>query len=251
MDSDDRCHPERLAQQVAFLDEHPEIGVLGCLVSGFPQDQIRQGFRIYMNWLNCLVNDADIRREIFIESPLPHPSLALRREWVDLAGGYQEHGWPEDYDLLLRLYLMGARFAKVPRFLLEWREHPQRLTRTDARYSLESFLRAKAHYLKLGPLHGRDAVIIWGAGMVGRRLSKHLQREDIPLVAFVDIDARKIGRARRGLPVLPPVELPAWWKRFANPVLLAAVSARGARTLIRQRLAAIGLVEGQDWWCVA
>jgi glycosyltransferase involved in cell wall biosynthesis len=251
MDTDDRCHPERFRRQVEFLHAHPGVAVVGCLVEGFPPGQERQGFRIYIDWLNSLVTDDDIRREMFIESPLAHPSVVFRRDAVMQAGGYQEHGWPEDYDLWLRLYLAGARFGKVPEVLLEWREHPERLTRTDPRYSLENFLRLKVHYLAQGPLLERQAVLIWGAGMVGRRLSKHLQRLGLPLAAFFDIDPRKIGRTRRGLPVLSPEELPAWWKRYQRPALLAAVGARGARQIIRHRLVNFGLVEGLDWWSVA
>lgn len=251
MDADDHSHPERLARQVTYLDTHPEVAVVGCLVAGFPTGQVRQGFRIYINWLNSLVTDDDIRREMFVESPLAHPSVTFRRRWVEKVGGYQERGWPEDYDLWLRLYLAGARFAKLPEVLLDWREHEDRLTRIDSRYSLENFLRAKAHYLARGPLTGRDAVILWGAGMMGRRLSKHLLRHDVPLVAFIDIDPRKIGRTRRGLPILSPEELDVWWGRFAHPVVLASVGARGARELIRQRLNSIGLREGKDWWSVA
>lgn len=93
--------------------------------------------------------------------------------------------------------------------------------------------------------------MIWGAGMVGRRLSKHLLREGAPLVAFIDIDPGKIGKTRRGLPIIPPEALPEWWQRYQSPVLLAAVGARGARALIRRRLAGMGLVEGQDWWGAA
>jgi glycosyltransferase involved in cell wall biosynthesis len=251
MDADDRSHPERLARQVAFLGAHPDVAVVGCLVDGYPPDQVRQGFSIYLEWLNSLVEDNDIRREMFVESPLAHPSVAFRKDWVEQVGGYQERGWPEDYDLWLRLYLAGARFAKVDQVLLDWREAPERLTRQDGRYSVENFLRAKAYYLARGPLADRDAVIIWGAGMMGRRLSKHLARQGTPLVAFVDIDPRKIGRARRGLPILPPQEFPAWWGRYANPVLLAAVGARGARPLIRAQVQRFGLREGLDWWCVA
>jgi len=166
-------------------------------------------------------------------------------------GGYQDLGWPEDYDLWLRLYLAGARFARLEETLLEWREHPERLTRTDSRYSLENFLRAKAFYLARGPLVGCDAVIIWGAGMVGRRLAKQLERQQTPLKAFVDIDPRKIGRTRRGRPVIPPTYLPAWWAKFTKPVILAAVGARGARAIIRRQLEAFGLREGIDWWSVA
>jgi glycosyltransferase involved in cell wall biosynthesis len=251
MDADDCAHPERLEKQAAFLDANPEVGVVSCRVTGFPAGQVRQGFTIYLEWLNDLLSDDEIRREIFVESPLPHPSLTIRRELLQQVGGYQDHCWAEDYDLLLRLYIAGARFAKLPEVLLEWREHPQRLTRTDSRYSLENFLRAKAFYLMLGPLAGRDAVIIWGAGMVGRRLGKQLARLGAPLVAYIDIDPRKIGHTRRGLPILPPDVLPNWWGRFANPVILTAVGARGARPLIRQRLIEMDFQEGQDWWSAA
>jgi hypothetical protein len=212
---------------------------------------VRRGFQIYLEWLNALVSNEAIRREIFIESPFPHPSVAFRRDWVNREGGYQEHGWPEDYDLWLRLYLSGAQFAKIPRVLLDWREHSQRLTRTDSRYSVENFLRAKAYYLARGPLMGRDAVVIWGAGMVGRRLSKHLLRQGCPLVAFIDINPHKVGRTQRDRPIVAPQDLPALWQHYTKPALLAAVSARGAREIIRSRLDEIGLVEGQDWWGVA
>lgn len=251
MDADDRAHPQRLERQVNFLETHTDIGVVSCLVAGFPDHQVRQGFRIYMQWLNSLVTDAEIRREIFVESPLPHPSVTFRRAEVLAAGGYQDHGWPEDYDLWLRLYLQDVRFAKIPEVLLEWRERPERLTRTDSRYSLENFLRAKAYYLCRGPLRQRKSVLVWGAGMMGRRLSKHLLRQEAPLKAFVDIDPRKIGRTRRGLPILPPEELPDWWQKYPAPVVLAAVGARGARQLIRERLEGMGLIEGRDWWGVA
>lgn len=251
MDADDRARPQRLERQLAFLDANPEVAVVGCRVAGFPVEQVRQGLQIYLEWQNDLLSDEDIRREIFVESPLAHPSVMFRRSWVERAGVYQDNGWAEDYDLWMRLYLAGAHFAKLPEVLLEWRERPERLTRLDGRYSLENFLRLKAYYLARGPLASRDAVILWGAGMVGRRLSKHLLRQGVLLVAFVDIDPRKIGRLRRGLPILSPEELPAWWKRYRNPAVLAAVGSRGARALIRKRLDAFRLVEGQDWWGVA
>lgn len=251
MDADDRSTPDRLARQATFLADHPEIDVVSCRVRGFPEGQVREGFTIYLDWLNGLMTDDDIRREMFVESPLPHPSVIFRRQAVLDAGGYEDHGWPEDYDLWLRLYLRGCHYAKLPETLLEWREHPQRLTRTDGRYSLENFLRAKAHYLARGPLQDRDGVLIWGAGMVGRRLSKHLLRQDLPLQAFIDIDPRKIGRTRRGLPVLSPETLMVWWRRYHRPALLAAVGARGARALIRKRLNSLGLIEGIDWWGAA
>lgn len=251
MDADDLSQRERLARQAAFLEQHPEIAVVGCRVRGYPPGEVREGFSIYLEWQNSLLTNEDIRREIFVESPLAHPSVMMHKNWFEGVGGYQERGWPEDYDLWLRFYQAGAGFAKLPEILLDWREHEERLTRKDSRYSLENFLRVKAHYLVRGPLLGRESVLIWGAGMMGRRLSKHLQRQGAPLTAFVDIDPQKIGRTKRGLPVLSLENIPGWWQHSTKPVILSAVGARGARQLIREQLTRFGLREGRDWWCVA
>lgn len=252
MDADDRAHPQRLARQKKFLDKNNEIAALSSLVEAFPKEDVGEGFRIYLAWLNSLITDAEIKREIFVESPLPNPSVIFRREWLLNMNGYQENeGFPEDYDLYLRMYLAGAKFAKIPAVLHYWREHPKRITHTDSRYSLKNFLRAKAHYLVRGPLKGRDAVIVWGAGMMGRRLSKWLMREGAPVVAFVDIDPKKIGRTKRGKPIIAVDALAAWWSRYQAPALLASVGSRGARHLIRERLNRLGYVEGKDWWAAA
>ncbi|HKJ26167.1 MAG TPA: glycosyltransferase, partial [Anaerolineales bacterium] len=251
MDADDRMHPTRLEKQLAYLNAHPDTALVTSLVSGFPQDTLREGFRIYIDWLNSLPTHEAITRQIYVESPLCHPTVAFRKQTVLALGGYQERGWAEDYDLWLRMHQAGLRFGKVPEVLLEWREHPNRLTRTDSRYSLENFIRAKAHYLAEGPLKDRDTIVIWGAGMHGRRLSKHLIRAGVSLSAFVDIDPKKIGRTRRGRPIIASDSLLAHLEPFDNPAVLAAVGARGARELIRESLNQLGLEEGQDWWAAA
>jgi glycosyltransferase involved in cell wall biosynthesis len=250
-DADDVALPDRLRAQADLLESHPGWAAVGCQVEGFPDADVREGFRVYLEWQNTLVEPEAIARQIFVESPLAHPSIVFRRWWLERMGCYQDHGWPEDYDLILRLHLAGAEMGKVARVLLQWREHPARLTRTDPRYSLEAFLRAKAHYLRRGPLADGPRVILWGAGHMGRRLSKHLVREGADLAAFVDIDPAKIGRTRRGRPIHDPEDLPRLLRELRPAVVLAAVGARGARQLIRARLTAMGLVEGADWWAVA
>jgi glycosyltransferase involved in cell wall biosynthesis len=252
MDADDVSRPDRLKLQRQGLADRPEIDVLSCRVTHFAKEEVGVGFRIYEKWLNSLLDDDAIRRELFIESPLPHPSVMVRRSVLQDVGGYRDVGWPEDYDLWLRLAAKGHRFAKLPQTLLEWRDHDRRLTRTDRRYSVERFLECKAHYLANGPLRGQRRVIVWGAGQTGRRLSKYLLRHQVPIDAFIDIDPRKCGRTMRNRPIIPP-------ERFAQfgrsgderPVILAAVSSRGARAKIRERLEKEGWQETRDFWCVA
>ena len=140
-------------------------------------------------------------------------------------------------------------FTKVEKYLYFWREHAERLTRVDSRYSVENFLRCKANYLLSGPLADRQRVVIWGAGQTGRRISKHLLRDGAPVEAFVDIDPEKIGSTMRGKPIIDFDELPSLIDK--DTVVLAAVGSRGARALIREQLKNIGLREGREFWCVA
>jgi glycosyltransferase involved in cell wall biosynthesis len=232
MDADDRCHPRRLELQLAAFDGQAAPDVVSCLVRHFPASSVAKGFRIYEQWLNGLVEHDDIWRDRFIESPIPHPTAMLRLATLLEAGGYRDLGWPEDYDLWLRLAHAGKRFAKVPEPLYEWREHPDRLTRIDRRYAVERFLECKAHHLLAGPLAGAERLVLWGAGQTGRRLSKHLLRGGAPLVAFSEA-------------------LPELLSSAEGTMLLVAVSSRGARRLIRDRLAAWGLEETVDYWVAA
>ncbi len=249
MDADDVSHPRRLESQAELLGARPEIGVASCLVRHFRWHSVGEGFRIYEGWLNSLTTPETIAMERFVESPVAHPSAMVRRDLLENAGGYRDFGGPEDYDLWLRLLEGGVEIAKIERYLYFWREHGERLTRVDGRYSVENFLRCKARYLLSGPLAGAERVVVWGAGQTGRRLSKHLLRGGAPLQFFVDIDPVKIGRTLRSVPIIGVGDL----EPLLGPgtVVLAAVASRGARALIRDQLDDLGLREGADYWCVA
>ncbi len=249
MDADDACHPLRLELQAAYLERHPEVGLVASRVRFFPVHRVAGGFLRYEAWLNGLLTHGAMMRERFAESPVAHPSVMLPRKVLQAAGGYRDLGWPEDHDLWLRLAAAGIRFAKLPEVLVFLREHPGRLTRTDPRYSTRAFLELKAHHLLAGPLAGGRPFAVWGAGPTGRRLASLLLEGGGRLEAFVDIDPAKVGRTARGVPILAPETVPGL--AAGGGVILAAVASRGARELIRARLARLGLREGRDWWAVA
>ena len=241
MDADDVCHPDRLALQVAALRADPSLGAVGSRVQAFPDDAVKDGMRRYVDWQNSLVTSFDHAREIFIESPLCHPSVVLRRSALDAVGPWRDGPWPEDYDLWLRLDAAGFGLAKVPETLLRWRHRAGRATFSDPRYAPERFREAKAPHLanRLRSL-GRP-VAIWGAGPNGRRLARALEAHEIRADFFVDIDPRKIGRSARNRPIVAPEGL-----RPGTHTVLGAVGSLGARDLIRAQLERYGFVEGTD-----
>ncbi len=248
LDADDACHPRRLERQLALLAAEPRVGVVSCLVRCVPRHRIATGFRLFEAWLNDLFDHEDIARERFVDAPVVHPSVVMRRDLLERHGGWRDCGWAEDHDLWLRLLQAGVGFAKVPEVLYFWRDHDDRLTRRDARYGKQRFLELKAHFLARGPLAGGVRTLVWGAGPTGRRLARTLAAEGVQVAAFVDIDPRKLGGAVRGAPVVSPAELSGLLQ--PGSVVLAAVASRGARGLVRARLVQLGLTEGADFWCV-
>ncbi len=243
MDADDLAHPRRLERCRALLESDQRLAVVGCLVRSFPQAEVRAGRRRYDAWLNGLRTHADMARERFVESPLAHPSVLFRADAVAAVGGYRHFDGPEDYDLWLRLFAAGHRFAKVDRILHFWRERKGRLSRCDPRYGADGMARARAAALAR-ELNGRPAAII-GAGTAGRRLARYLRDRGARVAYFLDLDPRKVGRAPYGIEVREHRE---GLRRRDGEVLLTCVNAWGARARARAWLREAGLVEGEDFF---
>jgi glycosyltransferase involved in cell wall biosynthesis len=248
MDADDVAHPTRLAQQVERLERDAGVDVLGCRVRAIadPGQAPGAGMRAYVAWSNTLLDHDAIARDRFVESPLVHPSLAMRTSALVRLGGWRDFDGPEDYDLWLRAFDAGLRFAKLADLLLDWRDSPRRLTRSDPRYRPECFLATKLEALERGALAGR-AVVLWGAGPIGKRWARALRARGTTLCAFVEVDPRKLGSELHGVPVVPVSEAGS----FAGALHLAAVGQKGARARIRQEAARLGLADGRDLFAVA
>jgi glycosyltransferase involved in cell wall biosynthesis len=244
MDADDIAHPERLAAQLVYMEEHPHIALCGTQVRVFgPATQLGQ--RRYIRWLNETDSEERILRDLFIECPLPHPSFFMRRAAYEDIGGYADQGWPEDYDLVLRFFEAGLGIGKIPRVLLDWQDLPQRLSRTNPRYSEAQFRALKRHYLFQTYLKDHRAFYQWGPGEVGKRWLR--EWGDRGPVAVVDINPRRIGETIHGVPVIAPEELPPPGEAFT----LVAVGAPDARRLIRARCDGRGYVERVDYLFLA
>ena len=79
MDADDVVLPGRFAAQIAALRAHATLAAIGTRVEAFPEHAVAEGMRRYLAWQNGLITVEDHRRQLFVESPLCHPSVMLRR----------------------------------------------------------------------------------------------------------------------------------------------------------------------------
>lgn len=246
MDADDVMHRARLAEQTAALEADPTLAGVGAHVRFVPRATMRDGLRRYEAWLNAVRTPEDVAREAWVECPLAHPTLCLRREVLD-AAGYRDVPWPEDYDLLLRLLATGRRLGIVPRRLLVWRDGPGRLTRTDPRYAQERIVACKAAHLAAGFLRGQASYRLWGYGSTGRILARALAAHGKHPSHVIEVHPGRIGNRIRGVPAVPPEALPD----LPRGRLVASVAGAEPRALIRTHLAALGWREGRDFVCAA
>lgn len=246
MDGDDVSHPSRLELQFAYLNEHPEIGLVASNFRHFPRTKLKQGMLEYEKWQNSLISYELISRDLFVESPFVHPGVMMRRNLLEKMGGYENNGWAEDYDLWLRMAAAGTKFARIPKTLIFWRDHPERSTRTMNEYALESFRRCKCHYLLSGFLRNVSDIVIAGAGIEARAWQRLLAETGVKVSCWLDIDPKKVGRILHNAPVCFPEELELHGRK-----MIVAIGVRGTREHFRKLAALQGWEEGVDFIAVA
>ena len=246
MDADDWMHQKRLALQISALQKNPRWSAVGCHVRGFPRGDMTAGGRRYEAWLNGVQNEKDLCSEAWIECPVAHPSLMFQTSTLQ-AFGYHEHGWPEDYDLVLRMLTQGKHIGMVPQKLLSWRDSPNRLSRTSPRYQLDAFTRCKAFYLVQNFLASHARYVLWGHGPTGRRLRRSLAEYDRSPSHIVEVHPRRIGQVLRGAPVIVPEDL----LDLRPERIVVSVAGASPRAKIRMALNAMGFQENQDYVCAA
>jgi glycosyltransferase involved in cell wall biosynthesis len=232
-DADDLSHRSRLALQRAFLAAHPRVSVVGCRVRLFPAPAVGAGMRRWADWHNGLVTHQAMARELLIDSPLAHGGAMIRRGALLRAGGWEEHGWPEDLDLWVRMLASGARFAKLPRVLYAWRQHPSSATRRDPRYHRGRFIALRRAALESGLLRRARRLTLVGVGRSLDEWRRALAGDGRELVVL------PAGRPSRAV-----------LASLAPPVVLV-FGAAPSRRRWREALSATDLIELTDFVFVA
>ena len=246
MDADDRSYPQRLEKQYQFLTER-NLDAVGCQVRIVDEmGQPAPSMQRYEGWINDETTDSSTIEALrFIEFPLVNPTILARRRYFEL--GFRFGDFPEDYDLMLRAVNRGMQFGKVNEVLFDWTDGPNRLTRTDSRYSPAAFNRCRQLHLLQGPLRDVKSVDLWGVGETGKPWLRWLVDQGITVRWGYDVNQRKVGELIHGVRIKDPTQMsPA-----DGTLLIIAVGAFGVRDLIATHLRSRGYVVGTDAWFVA
>ena len=251
MDADDLMHPQRLAADRQALEDNPALSAIACRSRLFPKYVGGFGMRAYVAWQNSVLSEEEHKKEIWIEQPCCHPATTFRADALESAGGYRSGLFPEDYDLFLRIVTGGGHIRKRPHHHHGWRESLQRFTRTDPRASRDAFALTKARYLKRHFALEHRPVLIAGAGKEAGRIARSLLHWNVRLHSFYDVNPKRIGRLRHGVPVYADIMLREHLSEHPDAFCIAAVGTSGARGALRALLENAGFSEGENAVVVA
>jgi glycosyltransferase involved in cell wall biosynthesis len=114
-DADDWSEPDRIARQVAFLEEHPETAVVGTAAWMHQQN----GCRLWR--ISLPLTPAEIEGSFWGRNPFVHGSVVFRAKDALDSGGYREElRCSQDYDFFWRLS-QGGRGANLSGALYHYR----------------------------------------------------------------------------------------------------------------------------------
>jgi len=116
MDADDISHPHRFEKLVNFLDNNPDVDIVGSNAQ-----YINAAGNKHININLPLEHNKIIRAMRKIKNAVIHASIMFRQEIIDKYGKYDDKYFPcEDYELFLRMSDK-IRFANVPDYLYQFR----------------------------------------------------------------------------------------------------------------------------------
>ena len=152
MDVDDVADPRRLELQLAFLEAHPDVGLLGTAV------RLTDYHGSDLGVWRPPTADADIRRRMIRSNQFAHPTIVFRKSLFESIGGYREDmPLAQDYDLWLRM-LTRCMAANLGDPLLLRRLGPAQFGTVPETRQIRWALRARLGALRRGDFPLRDAM---------------------------------------------------------------------------------------------
>ena len=157
MDADDIAYPERLARQIAFMQAHPDVDLLGAAMMVFEGDGVPVGV------FPSRATHTELCARPFSGFYLAHPTWLGKIDWF--RRWRYDPAWrkAQDQDLLLRAY-SSSRFAALPEPLVGYRQDAVSIRKSmlGRYYFSRSILRVAR----------RERRFAAGAGAVAMQLAK-------------------------------------------------------------------------------
>lgn len=129
-DQDDISHIDRFKKEVEYLDENPNVLLLGTRAKIFKDNSD------YVDYHTHATNPADLKFDLLFDNPFVHSSVMFRKTAIEKIGNYNsDRNLYEDFDLWSRFSQEGD-VANLPEVLVEYRVHDKGLSKNFANFKV-------------------------------------------------------------------------------------------------------------------
>jgi glycosyltransferase involved in cell wall biosynthesis len=237
MDADDLSRPERLEKQVAFLDAHPDIGVVGTAM-----EQIAEDGRTLGTLRAPEVHEL-IAWSLMFDCPVFHATTMIRKPVLDGVGGYRpEFRHIEDVDLWSRL-IERTRFANLPEALYVRRWHEASVCNREAPRQARLGLEIRRGLCER--LLGRsvpEETLAWLTGFTCARVDR--PQAEAALTLLVELYAAHLRQHSAGDAVAAQIQADFVYRVMNVVGRMTATPAAHRSGVLRRWLAAVKKVSG-------
>jgi glycosyltransferase involved in cell wall biosynthesis len=189
LDADDRARPGRLSRQLAFMEAHPEIGLLGAWA------EVIDDAGNAVGRLTSPADPARLARVLARTNPFVHSSVMMRTALVRRLGGYRSaFRAAEDYDLWLRM-AEAAGIANLAEDLTQYRRHAASQSQRDAvRQAFSGRLAQRSAAARRSGAADPAAVLTAPPDWWAKDAETAFYADDAELYRFLDADAQQAPR---------------------------------------------------------
>lgn len=139
MDADDIAMDTRLEKQVSFLENNPDISILGTafIYMGTPYEIHHPNY------------NEEIRIKLLDDVVFAHPTVMMRKDSIDLNNiRYNvDYSYIEDYQFWVEAAIKNLKMANLDQVLLQYRQHPQQVSSLKYNEQEDTKQRIKLKYL--------------------------------------------------------------------------------------------------------
>lgn len=127
-DSDDVSFPTRFEKQIQFLEQHPEIALLGTWAQIIDENGNKEN-----RYHQHPSNPDELKLDLVFNNPTVHSSIMFRKEITDEIGGYSTQRKSfEDFDLIARVS-QHFPVSNLPEVLLYYREVSTGISKSNSK----------------------------------------------------------------------------------------------------------------------
>lgn len=151
MDADDEALPNRFEEQIKYLEDNPEVDVIGANMYEYDEEM-----KNIISQKKVPETDKELKEYVKFRNPINHPTVVFKRNKVLEVGSYENFPLFEDYYLWAKLVSSNCTFYNIQKPLYNFRGGSSMYERRGGKKYLTCIKRFEQGLLNLGIINKKE-----------------------------------------------------------------------------------------------